>query len=189
MKLKKTMIFIIIPILLEVCVFNFVYISNKFDKNLDKDIIYTIEQLSKSNWEFKDNALISNVDPILEVSGINMEVKSVDIILSGKGNLPYIDIFSIKTEGEQFSGDNVERVTTNISGNFTNKIKVNVNKFIAGLRIDLADEKGLELDNVTIVINPSKLKISYARLITMLLILLTSKFLFALQRNPKYNQR
>lgn len=187
MKLKKIMLVIIIPMLLEIGIFNFTYMMNKFDKTLDKDIIYNIEEFDKTNWEIKNNILISNIDPILELDKIDTEVKNIDIMISGAGNLPYIDIFYTKIQNESFSGDNLDRITTNISGNFNNKVNITLNKFVSKLRLDLADEQGFELKDITIIINPSKIKISYARLITMWLIYLTAKFLFSLQKNPKYD--
>lgn len=187
MKLKKMLLVIIIPLLLEICVFNFTYMINKLDKTLDKDIMYSIEDLDKTNWKIKNDIFISKIDPILELDKIDLEIKNMDIILLGKGNLPYIDIFYTKIQNESFSGDNLDRITTNISGNFNNKINIKLNKFVSKLRVDLADEQGLELKEITIIINPSKIKISYARLIAMWLIYLTAKFLFSLQKNPKYD--
>lgn len=187
MKLKKMLLVIMIPLLLEICVFNFMYMINKFDKTLDKDIVYDIEDFDKTNWEIENNVLISNIDPILELYKIDTEVKNIDIMISGVGNLPYIDIFYTKIQNESFSGDNLDRITTNISGNLNKKVNIKLNKFISKLRLDLADEKGLELKDITIIINPSKLRINYARLIAMWLIYLTSKFLFSLQKNPKYD--
>lgn len=187
MKYKKMLMVIIISLIVEIFFFNMTSIMNSFDKTLVKDISYGRDQFEQINWKNKNDMLISEFDPILEINKVDFYIRNIEIKLEGNGTVPYIDVFFASSKEEIFSENNIERLNTNISGKFKSTIKMDVDKFVSKLRLDLADEKGLELKDITIIINPSKLRINYARLIAMWLIYLTSKFLFSLQKNPKYD--
>lgn len=188
MKYKKMLIVIIFSLILEIFFFNMTNIINSFDRTLAKNISYGIDQFEKINWKNENDILISKFDPILEINKIDFHVRNIEVKLEGNGNLPYIDTFFVSSREAMFSEDNIERFNTNISGSFKSTVKIDVNKFVSKLRLDLSDKQGLELSDITIIINPSKVEISYARLIAMWLIYLTSKLLFSLQKNPKYDE-
>lgn len=185
--MKKILIVIIFAFLIELIIFNYVEVKNELNSSVQKNIVYNIKDIKKVNWSMKNRKLISNLDPILELENLNTEVKNINIQLKGKNNIPYIDLFWTEEKNEVFNADKIQRINTNIKGNFNQEIKIELNKQVQDLRIDLGDNPGLELDEIKITINYSHIRLNYARIIAMLLIYITSKFLFSLQQNPKYD--
>lgn len=185
--LKKILIVIIFAFLIELIIFNYVEVKNELNSSVQKNIVYNIKDIKKVNWSVKNRKLISNLDPILELENLNTEVKNINIQLKGKNDIPYIDLFWTEEKNEVFNADKINRINTNIKGSFNQEIKIELNKQVEDLRIDLGDNPGLELDEIKIIINYSHIRLNYARIIAMLLIYVTSKFLFSLQQNPKYD--
>lgn len=185
-KYKEYVIVLTLIFSIELIFFNFNNLANLSNSSINKNVVYNSESIEFLNWNKENKFYVSNNDPIMVINNINMEVTDIIVSIKGEGIVPYVDIFSIKASNINLSEDDLIRIPILIEGRFSRNIRVNVDEYIGDLRIDLAEESGVELEDISVIINPSIIFISYARIIAMILIYITSKFLFSLQKNPKY---
>lgn len=184
MKFKYKLIYVIMfAIFLEIVVFNYSYIRSMFDKNIEKNVSYTLKDMEKINWTESNNGIISQLDPMLIISDINTYVKDFELTLSMDKNPPFILCYYTKNNEDIFN-DKMSVAVTNI---FSDKNNIKVNSYINDLRLDIGDNAGLSLSNLSVIINPVKFDFNIARVITVILIYLIGAGLFFLQRSPIYD--
>ena len=63
---------------------------------------------------------------------------------------------------------------------------MSIKDYITDLRIDLGDEKGTILNDLSVIINPIEFRFSIAIVVAVLLIYVATRFLFYLQKSPNY---
>lgn len=173
---------IIFAVVLELLVFNFYAMNMLLSPNLEIDRTYNLSVMDKINWETDGNRFISNPDPILIISNVDTIVKKVKITVLADRPIDNVVLFYTNNQSPNFSEDTliVDSEQLVKSTSFTLNEKVNA------VRIDLGDEAGLTLNDITVVINPFEFHFSYSRVIAILLMYLTIVGLSALQKVPSY---
>ena len=159
---------------------NWTSIMLKFDQTIPKDQVYSLSDSEKANWETSGTKLLSLEDPMLVYANINCYVEQIVLSLDAETDIPYIDVFYINQEHPQY-GDQVLRIE-----NPEEKITVSIKDYITDLRIDLGDEKGTILNDLSVIINPIEFRFSIAIVVAVLLIYVATRFLFYLQKSPNY---
>ncbi len=149
------------------------------DPNMVKNRVYTLADCEKVNWE-EGEVLRSSTDPMLLLSNVGCYVERLSIQTELSVPVPYIDLFYTNERYLQY-GDVLRRIEEPGSEAF-----LAIGDQIFDLRIDLGDEPGTELYNFTAVVNPVEIKFSFPVVVAVLLIYLTAKFLFSLQKIPDY---
>ena len=172
---------IAIAVLLEFLVFNFSNVFMLLDPNLEKNVSYTLDNMDTINWEKNDETLVSGLDPMLILSGINQEVRSVEISVDADQSIKSSTIFYINNQVKYFSEQGMV-----IAKGEQGKVSAPINKYVKDLRIDLVENAGLVLYKITVIINPAKIQISFYRIITIILIYFATIGLFKLQKSPDY---
>jgi len=171
-----------IALLIELLVFNFSQVSMLLNSHLSKNACYSLKDMKQVNWENYNDRIISDPDPMLILSGINNEVRVAEIRLEADEPLKSMTVFYTNSQDELFSDKGMIKANAQ-QGVFL----VSLNKFVKDLRIDVTENAGLVLHNMTIIINPVKLNISFSRIITVVLIYLSTILLFKLQKSPDYH--
>lgn len=183
MKFGHKLIFItVFAIIMEIVLFNFPYVSGMLNRNMDKNILYNLENIEKTNWIKHDNELISKQDPMLVISDINTYVKNFELSFSIDKKIPFIMCYYTKNKEDIFN----DKMSIALTNNINDKNKITVNSYVKNLRVDLGDDAGIILKNMSIVINPVKLNFNIARVITIILIYVISTCLFYLQKGPNF---
>lgn len=183
MKLRYKLIYVtIFALFVEIVLFNFSYLIDMLDKNIEKNVIYTLKDIEKNNWIQYNNRLISKEDPMLIISDINTYVKDFELSLSIDKKLPFIMCYYTQDKGDIFN----DSMSIALVDNLSDKNNIKVNSYVRDLRLDLGDDAGVNLNSLSIIINPVKLNFSIARVITIVLIYITSKGLFYLQKSHSY---
>lgn len=179
--IRKLVAILAFAVLLELLVFNFSNFSLLMDPSFEKNINYTLEDMQKVNWKKKNESIISDLDPMLILSGINKEVRTVKVSVEANQLIENSTIFYTNSQVKFFSKQGMV-IAKGEQGVFA----VTLNKLVKDLRIDLVENEGLVLHNVTVVINPVKIQISFSRIITVLSIYYGMVGLFRLQKSPDY---
>lgn len=183
MKLRYRLIYVtIFALFVEIVLFNFSYLMGTLDKNIEKNVIYTLKDIEKINWIQNENWFISKEDPMLIISDINTYVKDFELSLSIDKKLPFIMCYYTQDKEDIFN----DSMSIALVDNLSDKNHIKVNSYVRGLRLDLGDDAGVNLNNLSIIINPVKLNFSIARVITIVLIYITSKGLFYIQKSHSY---
>lgn len=165
--------------IIELLLLNFGDWKLLLNPNMVKNRIYTLEDCEKVNWE-EGETLCSSTDPMLILSNVECYVESLLIRTELSAPVPYIDLFYTNERYLQY-GDVILRIEEPEPEEI-----LAVGDQISDLRIDLGDEPGTELYNFTVVVNPVEIKFSVPIVVAVLLIYLTAKFLFSLQKTPDY---
>lgn len=144
-----------------------------------KNCVYTLEDCEKVNWE-EGKTLRSSADPMLILSNVGCYVECLLIRTELSAPVPYIDLFYTNERYLQY-GDVIHRIEEPEP-----EAVLAIDDQVSDLRIDLGDEPGTELYNFTVVVNPVEIEFSVPVVMAVLLIYLTAKFLFSLQKTPDY---
>ena len=180
---KQIVVVVLIALCLELGVFNFSVIKTNFSSNPLKNQSYTLADCTQINWVSDHGELVSQLDPQLVLKTLHGRVDRIELRLETKGNLPYVELFYTDSDTTAFSGDAMLRV----EGLESTGGMISLNWDITALRIDLGDAEGLRVKNFQLVVNPTALDISMARIVTVFLLFFAGKFLFSLQRTPEYD--
>lgn len=177
----KIVALLAVAVLLELLVFNFTELSILMNPSLEKNISYTLVNMEKVNWKKNNESIISNLDPMLILSDINKEVRTVKISVEANEPIESSTIFYTNSQLKYFSEKGMV-----IAKGGQGVLSISLNNFVKDLRIDVTEKAGLVLSNITVVINPVKIQISFSRIIAVILIYLGTVILFNLQKNPDY---
>ena len=184
---KKIWIFIIVlggAVLLEMLFFNFQPIKDRIMSNKLLNQKYELSDFEQHNWSVSGEVIVSAADPILVLHDLNYYVSSVAIQYKVQGALDRIDLFYVDEQHPVFSGEAL--IQTQVKKPEDTRI-IYLGKTIQKLRIDMGDISGLVLEEFVVVLNPSIIHLSVARIVTMLIIFYTAKILFSLQKSPDYS--
>ncbi len=186
MKIKlfiQFFIIIIIAFILELGIFNFKYFVSKFDTSKQYNLEYTLKDMAKVNWDIEaDGKLISGSDANLVIENIDTYINTLCIEYIVNKKLSDVSIFYTNDKEIYFNGDNIRTISSP-----DNYLDISLKKQIKDLRIDLSDEKGILLNDINVIINPVSLRISFSRIIAIVLIYYSFISLFALQRSPTFD--
>lgn len=182
---KQSIIFIlviVIALMLEIVIFNFSSLMIIVDNNIEKNVVYTLDDLEKVNWDQQEKGFVSRSDPMLILPQVNMQIKSLKIELVADRIVGHGTVFYTNTKIPEFSGKGM----ISIEKPFDSENLIAVNQYVKSLRIDLGEEAGLKLEGIKIVINPSQFTFSISRVIAIVFIYYGAVFLFSLQKSPDY---
>lgn len=141
-----------------------------------------LSDFETANWEhLEDGRLCSGEDPILVVAGVDAHIDKIEIDVIASRELPYIDIFYINKDHPQY-GELYQRCGE-MEGNHA---EASIDDHVQDLRLDLGDDAGLTLYDLTVRINPVEIDISIARIAAIIFIYWSGAFLFSLQKAPDY---
>lgn len=179
----RIVLVVIIALFLELGVFNFQYFVSCFDTSKQYNIIYSLDDMNKINWENSNNKkLVSKVDANLIIEEINTYIDDVFIEYDSSKIIPDIVLFYTDKNNIYFNAENIITIS-----NPQSSLRIGVNKTVKDLRIDLSDDEGIILNDIKIIVNPAKLDISISRILAIVLIYFSFISLFTLQRSPKYD--
>lgn len=167
--------------ILELLVFNFTEVSILMNRSIEKNIRYTLADMDKVNWKKNNDSIISDLDPMLILWGINKDVRTVKICVEASQPIESNTIFFTNSEVKYFS-----ELGMVIAKGGQGVFAVTVDKLVKDLRIDLVEDEGLVLHNITVIINPVEIQISFSRIITVISIYFGMVGLFRLQKSPNY---
>lgn len=153
------------------------------DPDLERNREYTLADCTKMNWKTVNGVLQSAGDPMLILDNVGCYVERILIKTELSPDIPYIDLFYTNENYAQY-GDVVLRAEKPGSEEI-----VAIRDRVLDLRIDLGDDPGTELREFSVVVNPAQIQFSIPIVIAVLLIYLTAKFLFSLQKAPDYGLR
>lgn len=178
----KAMIAAVIACIIELLVFNGSAILFSMDRNAEKNRVIEPEQMTWLNWTPLDEAWVTELDPQILISGIDTYVRELEITAELSEEIPFIVVYYKTDDSQEFSD---ARMT------FTDQVQTVNRLFIRNpvteLRIDLGDNAGVRLQNLTVVLNPDRFHFSLSRVIAMLLIYVVSVGLFRFQKSPEYH--
>lgn len=150
------------------------------NRDLKKNLLYTLSDMETANWDEDGDGLYSQTDPILIIPSLNSYIDSIMIEADLSPAIPYIDVFYTNDAHPQY-GDIVIR-----EEELGEQVNVSIHDTVLNLRIDLGDDQGTTLRHFSVVINPVKIQFSGAIVVAVLIIYLTALFLFSLQKAPDY---
>lgn len=180
----RILIVALVSALIESFVFNIDYFIVKAKSDSRVNIVLKTEDFTVYNWDADNGKMVSMYDPILAVEDFNGYIDTIKIQLLVDGYLPYVDVYYSNEENPVMGEDTQFRLAELCEDG---SYYVRVDKYVEELRIDLGDEAGLILDDISVLINENVFSFSLARFVTMNLIYWFAVLLFAAQRLPKYN--
>lgn len=170
--------------LLELFYFNASYFWESWKRERPNNVEYSMSDLGTVNWEKTPQGLRSQADPILYRTGVDMDVAKVEITAHTDRDIPYVFVFYTDEAYPEFCEQTmVAAQKEEKTGTFTAQLP----GAIHDIRVDLGDDPGLELYEVTLCINPLRLEFSIARFVTMLVVCFGFWGLTRLQGAPEYN--
>ena len=172
----------LVALCLELFVFNFQSVRERFSSTPVKNCTLTLEDFEKINWTELHGVYISEPDPILVIEGLQTQVDRLTLSFQAEGTVPYVDFFYSNDEFPAFSSDLMTRVQTLDA----TVITVTPHALVNDLRVDLGDDTGVRLHGITVTINSTEVHLSTARIVAIIAIYFVGKFLFSLQREPDY---
>lgn len=178
----KSIVIILISMIIEVGFFNFNYIKEIIKDTPDSNIKYDLKNVKLENWDKSGETITSKADPMIIITDVNKDIKTIKIQCKTNKPIPYIDFFYTNTERAEFNGDMLLRID-NVKGNIN---VYDINQSAKDIRLDLGDNAGLVLTDFALTINPVDFNISISRVTAIVLIYLISSGLFSLQRSPNY---
>ena len=176
----KVILSLLVGVFLELTVFQLGAWRARFDPSAPKDQRYELADMTAVNWEKDGDAYISGADPILLLPSEGMRVYRVTAGFSAEPKPGEITLYYQKTDGSQAAvqGDVLK-----------NRAIFSVNKTVGPeLRLDIGEEAGRRLDELSVVVNPTGLDISVSRIVAVVLVYVCGSLLFRIQRMPDYTR-
>lgn len=168
-----------VAVLLEVLCFNFQTMAIFLDTSLEKNIVYTCDEMLFINWNAAgDGSYISGDDPQILIPSPPMKIVSVDVALQTEPASNTCVFFYTAEDGT------VATVENQSANGF---VQFSVDQPVDEMtRIDVGDAAGTRLTDISVTINPAKWNISLSRIAAVVLIYLCGSMLFRIQRMPDY---
>ena len=145
--------------------------------------IYQVEDFQYQNWEKTDTSMISEPDPILYVENVDLDIYTLDMLFRATPMPTQCTFFYTSEAGEVFSSGKMTflPITDGIASiSFPDGVKT------VAFRIDLGEEAGTTLDDISVIVNDTSWHISISRVVAMLIIYWGTKSLMCLQKSPDY---
>lgn len=180
--LKRGILALLVGVLLEVLYFNFSTLAIR----LNPEIItksYSLSQMEPVNWVKTGNTLVSGLDPMLQISGVDCFAKTLTIQFNTDSSVESVTIFYTNDQNDIFNGNAMLVRTGTISGLCMFDANVNVKD----LRVDLGDMAGTVLNEATVIVNDDSFDFSISRVVAVVLIYFAAVFLFSIQKMPDYH--
>ncbi len=183
-QLIKVIIVFFFSILFELIYFNYDFVYYILF-NTPKKVIFAKENIELINWVTNiEGDIVSQADPIIYFHELNLTVKNVIIKIDSEHRVPYIDFFYT----ESVEPDTKEELRfIHFDNGFMKMGVYNINKHVRNFRIDLGNDEGLLLKDITIIFNESIIDFSVSRIVAMNMIYWISSILFIAQKSPKYD--
>lgn len=179
-KAKRIILSFLAALLLELIVFNF----SAWTRELRgyEPVFFPGDDLYYQNWEeYGDGSKISLQDPIIYVDELSIPADEL-IIRTDYEIAPSNCIVFYTTEPEEsFNADKMI-----ILGEVSQELKVPLGETICALRVDLGDEAGFALNDISFSFNEVNWDFSVSRIIAMLVIYWGTWGLSLLQKSPDY---
>lgn len=181
-KKKRIAIILVGALLLELFYFNAAYFYNTLQGERPYNVVFSLTDLEVLNWEKISSGLRSQPDPILFRQEINMDVTTVEIEARTNQPIPYVFVFYTNEVYPEFCEQTMVLADDKGEGVFIAQLPGQ----IQNIRVDLGDDPGLELYDLTLCLNPLRFKFSVARFVAMLVICFGFWGLTRLQSSPEY---
>ena len=181
-KKKRIVIILISALLLELFYFNADYFYKMLRRERSYNVVFSLNNLEMLNWERTPEGMCSQPDPILFRQGINMDVTMVEIVARADRTIPYVFVFYTNANYPEFCEQTMVLAGDKGEGKFVAQLPGQ----IQDIRVDLGDDPGLRLYDLTICLNPLRFRFSVARFVAMLVICFGFWGLTRLQSSPEY---
>ncbi len=156
---------------------NLKYVLNK---ELVCNRMYTLSDFAVANWTQTAVGYISEPDPILAIDGVDCQIDDIHIQTQTAPALPYVEVFYINEQMPQYGNVILHEEVTD------GEVVVSINDFVQSLRLDLGDDAGTELTELTVTINPVQVVFYPYVEVAIIVIVVAMKGLFSLQKSPDY---
>lgn len=178
-KMRKVIITILVSLLLELGCFNYKPMANFLQGR--KSLTFSENDFTYVNWEEKDGARVSLVDPMIIKDNLSIFAETVTIRMKTEPEPGEYVVFYTTDKDEAFSADKMIYV-----GDISDEVVVQLNQSIAAIRVDPGDEAGRRLIEVSFSFNEAEWDVSVARIVAMLVVWWGTTGLMKLQRAPDY---
>lgn len=174
---KRLLIVFILAVSIEAILFQMPYWSMRWN-NIPINVVYSMEDFEAEGWEKTEAGLVSQGGQHFFLRGIDTEIKTIDVSAQISPTPDYILLFYTTEDGELFSDSKCVLCS--------NESQTKLDQHVRDIRLDFSNVPGLELENFSIVINRAAFNFSWSRVIAILMIYLTAKVLFYIQRPMNY---
>ena len=179
---KKLLLVLLGAVFLEVFYFNWGTVQNNLLPEDEKNIVLTMNDWDFYNWSIYDSTYTSNLDPSIVKTNLNVDINNIEIQYLPAQTIGDVSVFYTEEAGQIVNADRML-----VFSEIESKQKLPINKHVVDLRIDLGEQAGLKLNEITVVLNPTEWNISIYRIATVLMIYVFSILLFRLQESPNYD--
>ena len=178
----KILLSVCAAVLLELAVFNFDVWQMRLSAEPQKNIVFSLGELTPVNWRTEGDTYVSESDPQLFIPTDPMYLYSVSVQYETEPQVTSCTFYYSNPDGTVSLLNN-----TDILGEQT---IFRLNKTIGPiLRIDLGEEPGIKLSDMRVVVNPTpQLHISISRIVAVVLIYTCGSLLFRIQKMPDYTR-
>lgn len=188
MKKNKVLQNIIFSVLLAVIVEGIISIvPNYYKNNVQgyKQIVLTLDDFTLYNWAEDENGGYTSLpDPMFVIEDLQADIKDMDIAIDTQDSIIGTTIFFTEEEGQAFNGENIIA-----GGSFKNsRMTAEVNRFVNDLRIDPGEAEGIHINNISVTLNPDRVRFSLSRFLAVIILYFSTLFLFGLQKRPDYTE-
>ena len=168
-------------VLLEVLYFNFQPLAMSISKNIEKNLIYSMDDLSFVNWEKNsDGSYTSLEDPQVLIPTPQMKIELVEVNFRTEPSVVHSELFYTDANGTL-------QVCQNLS-NQEDSFRCKIGETAQGtIRLDIGETSGVTLSELIVVVNPVQFDISVSRIVAVLLIYVFGSLLFRIQKMPDYH--
>lgn len=180
-KIKKIIFVIIFAVAVELLIFNFNYVLASLTPQ-SNNLRYSLDQIQTINWQRNGDTLVSEYDPILIIPNLNMKVRTIRIIVEASKPIRNVVVFYNNDQFPVFS----EKTLISNTEPLVKSTTITLNQRVNDVRIDLGDEAGLTIKDITVIINPIDFDFSFSRIIAIILMYLSIIGLSVLQKAPAY---
>lgn len=181
-KIKRFFVVLIYSALIELIVFQSVNIWKIYRPNSNANQTYTLSDFEVANWQpNEDGTFTSAVDPILVCVLDGQKIDEISIVITASQSIPYIEVFYLNEKYVNYG-----EVMIRCDEVKDNRASIDINDKVKALRLDLGDDPGVILSELSVVVNPVEINISISRIVAMMMIYWCGVFLFSLQKMPDY---
>ncbi|MGX8127564.1 hypothetical protein ACWTV9_14940 [Clostridioides difficile] len=183
MKIYKKICFVFcISILVEIFIINFYNINLILNKNIEKNVSISKNQMEFINWKKLDDFFISEADPQIVISNIGTYIKYLDLDVSTENKISEVHLYYTENKNEYFNGEKM--ISVDSISNGRNRIKLD--KSVDSIRVDLGESPGTKVKSIYVLVNKPGMNFSISRIVAMMIIYLGFVGLALLQKNPDY---
>ena len=172
---------LLVGVLLEVLYFNFTTIAIRMNPDI-KTRTYSLSQMGPVNWTKTGNTLVSGLDPMLIISGVDCYVETLTVQFNTDTSVESVTIYYTDDK-------NVLKTSTKLlkSGTIYGPCRFNADVNVKDIRVDLGENSGTVLHDATVIVNDNSFHFSISRVVAVVLIYYAATFLFSIQKMPDYH--